>query len=170
MRRLCLILLCGLVAAPAALAAQRANGDGVLELNAVNADRVTIVARGAIWGQFDRGTLIVYDRSPQDNSTPYVSGYDVSYPTLDGTGMVYKGHGIHFRSTDGAYRFVFTGWGIDLTAVGAGKAYIDGNADAIDMGTYAVDDGDWLPVQPKLKIVPFGQQPPASSGSTTSAP
>lgn len=168
MRRLCLILLCGLVAVPAALAAPRAAGDGVLELNAVNADRVTIVARGAIWGQFDRGTLIVYNL-PQGTSTPYVSGYDVSYPTLDGNGIVYKGRNIHFRSTDGPYRFVFTGWGIDLTAVGSGKAYIDGNADAIDMGEWAVGDGNWEPVPAKLKIVPFGAQP-ASTGSTTSAP
>src|SRR5579883_2679615 len=114
MRRLCLILLCGLVVVPAALAAPHATGDGVLELNAVNADRVAIVARGAIWGQFDRGTLTVYNL-PQGTSTPYVSGYDVSYPTPDGNGIVYKGHGIHFRSTDGPYRFVFTGWGIDLT-------------------------------------------------------
>lgn len=170
MRRLCFILLCGLVAVPAALAGSRATGDGVLELNSVNADRVAIVARGAIWGQFDRGTLIVYDRSPQDGSTPYVSGADQSYPTLDGSGTVYKGRNIHFRSTDGAYRFVFSGSGIDLTAVGSGKAYIDGNIDAIDMGTFAVDDGDWQPVPAKLKIVPFGVQPSASTGSTTSAP
>lgn len=170
MRRLCLILLCGLVVVPAALAAPRATGDGVLELIAVNADRVTIVARGAIWGQLDRGTLIVYDRSPQDSSTPYVSGAEISYPTLDGSGTVYKGRDIHFRSTDGAYRFVISGSGIDLTAVGSGKAYIDGNADAIDMGQYAVDNNDPQPVQPRLKIVPFGAQPTATSGSTTSGP
>src|SRR5690349_15577960 len=35
MRRLCLILLCGLVAVPAAYAAAGATGDGVLELRAV---------------------------------------------------------------------------------------------------------------------------------------
>ena len=48
MRRLSLTLLCGLILAPAALAASRATGDGVLELRAV-AGTVSLSGKGALW-------------------------------------------------------------------------------------------------------------------------
>ncbi len=61
MRRLCLILLCGLVAVPAALAAASAPGDGVLELSKVNGNVVVTGTRGTLWGQIDKGRLVVSD-------------------------------------------------------------------------------------------------------------
>ena len=62
MRRLCLILLCGLVAVPAALAAARATGDGVLELQQGQRHGASSRApRGTLWGQIDKGKLVVTD-------------------------------------------------------------------------------------------------------------
>ena len=74
MRRLSLTLVVVLAVLPAAaLASGSATGDGVLELKNV-AGNAVIGARGAIWGQLEKGTLVVTDPNPGDNNSALVSG------------------------------------------------------------------------------------------------
>ncbi|MGH3003594.1 MAG: hypothetical protein ACRDM1_13195 [Gaiellaceae bacterium] len=174
MRRLLLTLLCALIAVPAALAGARATGDGILELQAVDATNATIVGRGALWGQLDSGRLIVTDPVAGDGIV-YVSGADRTPRPLGDTGTttLYVGKNIHFRVTGGTYRLTFAkSTGIDLTAVGVGKAYLTGDPLADDPGTYALDGGKWVPV-PTVKVprtVPFGDQSLSSTTSSTQGP
>ena len=100
MRKAYLILLCGLILAPGALAAVRttaAVGDGVLELRAVNATKANIYAKGAVWGQVDYGQLKVTDFNPDDNITAQVSGAESKRTTSDPGVTYYTGRNIHFR-------------------------------------------------------------------------
>lgn len=172
MRRLVFTLLCGLVAVPAALASSRATGDGVLELKAVygyvQIGTIAQPAKGALWGQMDHGVLKVVDPVVGDGQI-YVSGWETKTVKDDDPKItVYSGHDLHFRVTGGKYKLVFVGSGIDLTAVGAGVAQLDGDASALDAGSYAVDSGKWKPVPvllgPKQTwSVPFGDQSAPSS-------
>ncbi len=175
MRPLLLTLLCSLVAVPAALAAPRATGDGVLELQAVYGSvqigSAAVPAKGTAWGQMDGGTLKVVDPTGPTDGIVMVSGYDTKVTTAatDTTPrlVTYKGHNLHFRVTGGKYRLFFNGAGIDLTAVGVGVATLKGDSKAVDPGSYAVDSGDWLPVplagDPTASPVPFGTQPATPS-------
>jgi hypothetical protein len=152
MRRNLVILVCALVAVPAALAAPSATGDGVLELKAVYGSVVIgkelQPARGLLWGQMDKGKLIVEDPVLGDGRI-LVTGWDTRtiIPAADdGSPVVttYTGTNIHFRVTGGRYRLIFRGAvGLDLTAIGAGTAFINANENAFDAGYYAVDAGDW---------------------------
>ena len=179
MRRLSFIaLVCFLAAVPAALASGTAAGDGVLELKGVNGNAVigtaANFAHGAVWGQLDSGTLAVLDPYANDGKL-FVSGWDkkpVVRDTLDGRLSVYSGKNLRFRITGGSYRLVVnSGVGLDLTAVGVGIAYLNGDVKYDDDGSYAVDDGKWQPVLPVLSLtttrpagfaVPFGTQPTLS--------
>jgi hypothetical protein len=160
MRRLFVILLASLVVVPAALAAKRAAGDGVLELKSADG-RVVIgkdatPARGLLWGQMDRGKLIVVDPLPGDGQV-YVSGFErKSLPTYNDSGALvttYWGSNLHFRVTGGKYRLIFDGQGVDLTAIGTGVAYLTGDPNAFDAGYYAVDSGKWVPMPVSLASV-----------------
>src|SRR4051794_35510326 len=167
MRKASLILLCGLILTPGALAAARvagAAGDGVLELRNVNAAKANIYARGAIWGQLDQGQIKVTDFIPDDNLTAQVSGWEQRRPSPTEPGVtVYSGKNIHFRFTGNRYiRFSIIGSGIDVTAVGVGRAYLIGDPEWYDDGDYAVDNGKWQPVPLIAKLVPFGVQPPSA--------
>jgi len=161
------ILVCALAAVPVAVAGTSAAGDGVLELKAVYG-KVTIgketqPARGLLWGQMDSGKLIVEDPIVGDGRI-LVSGWEtrLSTPaTDDGTPAqtTYTGTNIHFRVTGGKYRLIFRGAGIDLTAIGAGVAYLNASEAALDAGYYAVDAGDWTAAPLfAVKAVPFGTQ------------
>jgi hypothetical protein len=152
MRRLCLILLCGLVAVPAALGAARATGDGVLELKAVNGAVVLNGTRGTVWGQMDRGVLVVTDTNA-DDGTVLVSGASRK-PIVDGV-VLYRGSDIHFRVTGGRYKLSFKARGIDLTAVGVGSAQLTADANADDPGRYSLDNGKWLAVPFVQRSVTF---------------
>jgi hypothetical protein len=159
MRRLCFILLCGLVAVPAALAGARASGDGVLELTKVNGTVVLNGSRGTLWGQMDKGRLVVSDPVVGDGQV-LVSGWETKKPgVLDGT-IVYGGADVRFRVTGGRYRLSLKGSGIDLTAVGVGTAQLSGDLLAGDPGSYALDSGKWAPVPyfPASRLVQFGVQ------------
>jgi hypothetical protein len=160
--RLPLVLLCSLLVVPAAFAASRANGDGVFELNSVNAQRVVIAGtRGAIWGQIDKGTLRVTDLNADDSLFPQVSGAEqVIWSPFDPTVTTYIGKNIHFRFSGAKYRFTITqSTGVDVTAVGVGQAWLVGDPDALDTGYYAIDDGKWTSVPLLKKAVTFGVQP-----------
>jgi hypothetical protein len=170
MRRILFILVCSLGAVPAALAGSSASGDGVLELKAVYG-KVTIgkeiqPARGLLWGQMDTGKLIVEDPILGDGRI-LVTGWETKAytpaSTFDGTPAqtTYTGANIHFRVTGGKYRLIFRGSGIDLTAIGAGTAFINASETALDAGYFAVDAGDWTPAPLNaVKAVPFGTLTP----------
>jgi hypothetical protein len=170
MRRLLVILMCSLVAVPAALAGSTATGDGVLELKALYG-KVTIgkplqPAHGLLWGQMDSGKLTVQDPVLGDGKI-LVTGWDTKVSTpasdIDGTPAqtTYTGTNIHFRVTGGKYRLIFKGSGIDLTAIGVGIGDLAGNLVADDTGDYALDGGKWLPVPTVRTSVPFGTLQPA---------
>ena len=157
MRRLCLILLCGLVAAPVAVASARATGDGLLELRGVDATSLVISGtRGTLWGQMDSGRLMVTDPATGDGQI-YVTGADRSHPVNDNV-TIYWGKDIHFRVTGGKYRLSFKGSGIDLSAVGVGTMSILGDFNSLSPGRYAVD-GKWADVPFVSRTVSFGVQP-----------
>ena len=168
MRRILVILVCSLAAVPAALAGPTAAGDGILELKAVYGTvaigKQVQPARGLLWGQMDKGKLIVEDPIIGDGRI-FVTGWETKVftpATDDGSPAVttYTGANIHFRVTGGKYRLVFRGSGIDLTAIGAGVAYINASETALDAGYYAVDAGDWTAAPLfAVKAVPFGIQP-----------
>ncbi len=173
MRRFVVTLVCALVAVPTALAAARAAGDGVLELRAVSGavavGKEGQFARGVLWGQMDKGRLVVVDPTPADTQTIFVSGFEkrsVVATNADGlpTAVAYSGTDLHFRVSGGKYRLSFNGSGIDLTAIGVGVAYLAGDPLALDTGDYAIDSGKWLPVPvpvapQKTFAVPFGTPP-----------
>ncbi len=170
MRRLCLILLAGLIVVPAALAATRAAGDGALELRAVYGN-VTITGDGVLWGQMDRGALIVTDPVANDGDVN-VSGSDRPPKTLPDGSTLYAGRDLTFRITGGTYKLQFlNAAGIDLTTVGVGKARIVPSLTVLDDGDYALDGGKWRPVPIVDPItVPFGtpkiSAPPPTTTTT----
>jgi hypothetical protein len=163
MRRLCLTLLCGLVAVPAALAASHATGDGVLEIQNGAGIIVLNTTRGTVWGQLGKGKLVVNDPLSGDG-TVYVSGAAPGSIIRNAENVTtYRGTDLHFRVTGGKVRLWFKATGLDLTAVGVGTAQFTGDAFALDAGEYAVDSGKWKPVPVYATIsVPFGV-PPASA-------
>ncbi|HVV59165.1 MAG TPA: hypothetical protein VHC45_12455 [Gaiellaceae bacterium] len=146
MRRLCVILLAAGCLVPAALAAPTAVGDGTLSADSVNGV-VVVVARGAIWGQIDRGSITVLDKDPDLGPAPRVSNFTASQPGVAPGSEIYTGSNLHFQlGGPGRYRIDLSGSGIDFTAVGAGRARFAGSLKTLSPGTYAVGDQDWLPV------------------------
>ena len=141
---------------PAAFAAAGATGDGVLELRDVDASKVTIRGtKGVIWGQLDKGTS-GGDR-PQSRRQPgcarqrrdeddRASDPTASPPTPARTST--------FASPAASISSRIIGTGIDLTAVGVGRAWLAGDPDALDDGDYAIDGGKWQPVPLVKKSVP----------------
>jgi len=157
MRRLCLTVLCSLFVVPAAIAASHATGDGVLEFQKVDATVKVVGVRGTIWGQMDKGRLVVTDPNPLDG-TVNVSGAELTKPgTADNT-TIYIGRDIHFRIS-GKYTVRFVGTGIDFAAVGIGTSTFTGDYNSLDPGKYAVDDADWQDVGFVQRVVKFGVPP-----------
>ena len=164
MRRLSIILLVVLAAVPAAaLARGKSTGDGVFELkSAALVNKSSITGKGAIWGQLDRGTITVTDRNVNDSIWPLVSGGVAStHSTSDGGTTTYTGRDIRFRFAGGRFKIVISGLGVDLTAVGIGKATLTGNANVDDDGEWALDGGEWFPVTLSQTVVTFGGFQPA---------
>src|ERR1700750_2650662 len=114
MRRLCVILLCGLVVAPAATAASIATGDGVLEVFHAYGTVTVNGTRGTAWGQIGKGSLIVTDYVAGDGQV-LVSGADQTSP-IGSNGASYFGTAIHLPVTGGRYKLRFTGDDISLSA------------------------------------------------------
>jgi hypothetical protein len=168
MRRLCLILLCGLAAVPAALAGGRAVGDGVLELRTVDAT-VVITGKGVVWGQMDDGKLVANDLDPTAGDIR-VSGWEHKRPGLCDLCTVYTGKDLHFRVTGGKYKLAFIGSGIDFSAVGVGNAQLTGDVTVDDTGDYAIDGGKWTPVPWLKRTVYFGVQPVPAPVPSPSGP
>jgi len=157
MRRLSLILLSFLVVVPAALAGASAAGDGVLEVRTVDGT-ILLVGKGVVWGQMDKGRLVVNDIDPT-TADILVSGAERKVPGPCETCTTYGGRDIHFRVTGGKYRLWFQGAGIDFSAVGVGSAALTGDVLVDNPGDYALDGGKWTAVPWLKQWVPFGVQP-----------
>jgi hypothetical protein len=167
MRRLCFSLLCSLLVVPlvvpAAAAATRATGDGVLELKDAAGTIVVTGTRGTVWGQMDGGKLVVTDPLAGDGAV-FVSGAEIVKQIGD-TVTSYWGKDLRFRVTGGRYKLTFKGavaglpaTGIDLTAVGVGTAQLTGDV-FVNSGAYALDNGKWTPLTVLTRTVHFGSPP-----------
>ena len=157
MRRLCIILLCGLIAIPAAMAATRAAGDGVLEVFHGYGVVTLSGTRGTAWGQIANGQLIVTDYVAGDGSILVSGADDVNQISANVT--VYRGKDMRFRVTGGRYKLRFNGDDINLSAVGVGSARLAGDPTADDPGDYALDNGKRVAMPLNPRTVTFGAQP-----------
>ena len=129
-----------LFAAPASSQADRQQpGDGCLVVTNGNGT-VSISAQGGIVGRVDQGQVVIEDPNPADSSKPKVFGADVS-TGLSKTKTEYSGsNNLRFRFTGGgAFHVVVTGIGIDLSAIGRGKAMISGAHYVQTGGSYSAD-------------------------------
>ena len=134
---LCLALL-ALTLPVAALALPDA-GDGTLSVED-GRGKVSLQARGGVFGRLDRGTITVYDTTPADASYPVVTGADVPELFLVDGSVRYRGSGIRFRVIGGGFRLLVEGRGIDLSVVGKGSGFIEG--DTLDPGVYSLAGAD----------------------------
>ena len=134
---LCLALL-ALILPASALAALDA-GDGTLSVED-GRGKISLQARGGVFGRLDRGTLTVYDTTPGDANFPVVTGADEPEVFLIGAGVRYKGAGIRFRVVGGGFKLLIQGRGIDLSVVGKGTGFIEG--DTFEPGVYSLDGAD----------------------------
>jgi len=158
MRRLCITLLCGLVAVPAAVAGVRAVGDGTLELQSATGTFSVTGTRGTLWGQMDKGKIVATDVVAGDGSV-LVSGCTTKYSPSDAPNItICTGKNLHFRVKTGKYRLWMKGSGVDLTAVGVGTATLVASADPAldDPGAYELDGVKWIPVPENPRTVTFG--------------
>jgi hypothetical protein len=122
----------------AGLGASR-TGDGTLSVEN-GRGKVSVQARGGLIGRLDRGTVTVYDLSPFDAHAPVVTGADGRVIPVGRYGERYRGNAIRFRVVGGNFRVVIEGRGIDLSVVGRGNAFLEG--DALEPGVYSVDGAD----------------------------
>ena len=134
---LCLALLA--VILPAAALALPEAGDGTLSVED-GRGKVSLQARGGVFGRLDRGTITVYDTTPADASYPVVTGADVPELFLVDGSVRYRGNGIRFRVIGGGFRLLIEGRGIDLSVVGKGSGFIEG--DTADPGVYSLAGAD----------------------------
>jgi hypothetical protein len=116
------------------------SADGCLVISGGNG-LVSIWADGALIGRIEvSGTLTVEDLNPGDQSKARVFGDD-SRIALTKTKMRYTGlNNLRFRITGGGpYHVVVQGIGIDLSAIGDGRALIDGSRYDQTGGSYTAD-------------------------------
>jgi hypothetical protein len=141
MRKSFVVLALLALALPVAgLSALRA-GEGTLSVEDGRGS-VTIQARGGVIGRLDRGSVTIFDLTPEDANDPYVFGDDQPVQLVGETGIKYRGAGLRFRLIGGSFRIVITGRGIDLSAVGKGTGTIRGEVDSLDTGLFSLDGAD----------------------------
>jgi hypothetical protein len=134
---ICLALL-ALILPVAALASTDA-GEGTLSVED-GRGKVNLQARGGVFGRLDRGTITVYDTTPADANFPVVTGADQPEVFTSDNGVRYRGAGIRFRVIGGGFKLVIQGRGIDLSVVGKGSGFIEG--ELIEPGVYSLDGAD----------------------------
>ena len=139
MRKLCLILLAGLLLVlPAAALAEGTSNGGSLVVSNANG-KLTVSGHGLIFGHLDRGTItVVGDYKPDDNTA--LSSVSGAKMKVTGGNVVYTGSDVRFLFPGGRYTLVVDGAGIDLSAVGTGKLTAVGKGSAED-GWVTVDGG-----------------------------
>ncbi len=137
-KALLLPVLLALVLPVTAFAASRA-GEGTLSVED-GRGKVNVQARGGLIGRLDRGTITIFDTTPNDANIPVVSGHDQRPQAVGATGLRYRGAGIRFRVIGGGFRVVIQGRGIDLSVVGRGSGFLEG--ESFDPGLYSLDGED----------------------------
>jgi hypothetical protein len=139
MRKTVVLLALLVLALPVAgLSALRA-GEGTLSVED-GRGTVMIQARGGVIGRLDRGTVTIYDLTPEDENDPYVFGDDLPVRLVGENGIRYAGSGLRYRVTGGGFKILINGRGIDLSAVGKGSGLIRGELE--DPGLYSLDGAD----------------------------
>jgi hypothetical protein len=140
-KALVFLVLLALAAPVAALSAGLAAGagDGTLSVED-GRGTVTLQARGGVIGRLERGTITIFDLTPEDAFDPVVFGDDQPVAFVGDTGIRYRGVGIRYRLIGGSFRIVINGRGIDLSAVGKGNGTIRG--ETISPGLYSLDGAD----------------------------
>lgn len=139
MRKLAVVLVLLALALPVAGVSALRPADGTLSVE--DGSGVVIVrARGGAIGRLDRGSVTIYDLTPDDPYEQKVIGDDKPVRFIGENGVRYAGTGLRFRLVGGQFRIVVTGTGIDLSAVGKGSGYIQG--DGLDPGVYSLDGDD----------------------------
>jgi hypothetical protein len=133
-----LLVLLALTLPVAAVSAVTA-GDGTLSVED-GRGTVTIQARGGVIGRLERGTVTIFDLTPEDANDPVVFGDDQPVAFVGDTGIRYRGAGIRYRLIGGGFRIVISGRGIDLSAVGKGTGTIRG--ETLLPGLYSLDGAD----------------------------
>jgi hypothetical protein len=133
-----LLTLLALVLPVAALSSLRA-GEGTLSVED-GRGTITIKARGGVIGRLDRGSVTIFDLTPEDANVPYVFGADAPEQLVGENGIRYAGVGLRYRLIGGSFRIVITGRGIDLSAVGKGNGTIRGEAES--PGLYSLEGVD----------------------------
>jgi hypothetical protein len=126
-------------------------GEGTLSVED-GRGKVTIQARGGVIGRLERGTVTIYDLTPDDTNIPAVFGDDQPVALVGENGIKYTGSGIRFRVIGGRYRIVILGRGIDLSAVGKGSGSIRG--DIGQLGVYSLDGADCRKDRDACKLLP----------------
>ena len=155
MRKLLLTLLVLLLAVPAvgAAALMRKTGDGTLSVED-GTGRVVLIARGGVIGRFDSGSVTIQDRTPNDAFEPKVWGATrlLGERVLGDPGERWSGTNVRFRLIGGEFRIVIVGRGIDLSAVGNGNVFLEGEGRL--PGVYSLDGEDCSGLRVKCKELP----------------
>ena len=104
MRKLSLCLALLALALPVAALAVADAGDGTLSVED-GRGKVTLQARGGVFGRLDRGTVTVYDTTPADANFPVVTGADAArgVPRRRAASAT-AAAGIRFRVIGGGFR------------------------------------------------------------------
>jgi hypothetical protein len=152
MRKHILLLLACLLALPAMASAalMRSTGDGTLSVED-GQGRIVIDARGGVIGRFDRGSVTILDRTPEDAFEAKVWGATREVE-LGLDRERYFGPGVRFRLIGGSFRIVIHGAGIDLSAVGTGVVTLEGSGRF--PGVYSLDGEDCGAPRSKCKDLP----------------
>jgi hypothetical protein len=148
-----LALLLALGLPVVATGASRA-GDGTLSVED-GRGKVTVRARGGLIGRLERGSVTIFDLTPRDANTPVVTGDDRPVVPMGVNGLRYRGAGIRFRVLGGNFRVVVEGRGINLSVVGRGDGFLEG--DPVDPGLYSLDGSDCRKQPETCELLPeFG--------------
>ena len=140
MRKTFVLLGLLVLALPVAGVASVRSGEGTLAIED-GVGKVALQARGGVIGRLDRGSVTIYDLTPEDAYQPWVFGDDQPVRFVGESGIRYAGLGLRFRLIGGKYRIVIDGRGIDLSVVARGSGSITAGA-AIDPGVYSLDGAD----------------------------
>jgi hypothetical protein len=152
MRKAFVILGLLALALPVAGVAGLSSGEGTLSVEDGNG-RVTMQARGGVIGRLERGSVTIYDLTPEDAFEPWVFGDDQPVRFVGETGITYGGVGLRFRLVGGRYRIVIAGRGIDLSVVAKGVGTIVAGPSG-DPGVYSLDGADCRDDRDSCKPLP----------------
>lgn len=151
MRKTFLFLALLALIVPVAAVAAASGGEGTLSVED-GRGKVNLQARGGVFGRLDRGTLTVYDTTPGDANFPVVTGADQPEVFVSENGVRYRGSGIRFRVIGGGFKLLIQGRGIDLSVVGKGSGFIEG--DTLEPGFYSLDGADCRKNRASCELLP----------------